>query len=402
MVDSGVDMYSTTLGRNLSTDDLFLCNSITDLAGFLAQYGIDTMGCSSLSSWGTSTMDDPQLNGDIVITRNMDWSSNAVLQSNHLMVINFPSEVNEMPWLSMCFPGMIGSLSGINIAGTSAFMNVGNINNAGTPGNLHPIFLSIRNGIEVIDYDDDGITSKMDVFAAIDDKIHYGASIVHCVTNPEAFIVEVNNENGTILRTITDNYEVSGDNLVATNHFRTLYDPIYCYRYAAFVDSLDDSNLVSLQRNWDISTNAGGVNNNLHTMQYAPTLNRLAWSTTTAGIPAYLREPTIFDLNQWFEEPVNSDNGEFPSHPKKMAINPNPAIDETTIQLLSKKRNTNYLLAIYNLKGQLITKNELDNRNEYHWDLKDKDNKDVAPGIYLIRITLQGEMVAGGKIIAIK
>ena len=402
MTDAGVNLYSTVLGRDFGTEDLLLCNSITDLAGFLASYGIDTIGCSSMSSWGNSTLYDPQLLGDIVISRNMDWSSNAVLQSNHLMLISFPEEEDEQPWLSMCFSGMIGALSGVNINGTCAFMNVGNICTADNPGNLHPIFLSIRNGLEMLDYNQDGESNNYDVYSSIDNSIHYGASIVHSVTNPEAIIIEVNNENGTTLRTVSDNFEVSGDNLVATNHFRNLYDPVYCYRYQAFVNALESSDTVTLQDSWDITTDAGGVANNLHTMQYAPSLNRLLWSTTYGGIPAYLRNPTVFDLTQWFEQPVDAQFDDLPGAKSKLKIYPNPATSLITVNCQDDRSVNSGLLEVFNVKGQKILSKGVDRSFDMNWDFLDENGNDVTPGIYLLRFVDGNDKTLQGKVVKLR
>ncbi|MCK4694501.1 MAG: hypothetical protein KAT74_02000, partial [Candidatus Cloacimonetes bacterium] len=109
MIDSGVDLYCEGLDIELDEIDLLLANSIVDLSA-LVLLNIDIeneFGCSSLSSWGESTQDDPQLNGDLVITRNMDWEPHPTLLANHLLVVQFPDEENEVKWLSFTFAGMI-------------------------------------------------------------------------------------------------------------------------------------------------------------------------------------------------------------------------------------------------------------------------------------------------------
>lgn len=401
MLDSGCDPYSPVLDRNIGTEDLLICNSVTDLAGFLSSLGIPSLGCSSMSSWGNSTIDDPQLLGDLVITRNMDWVASPILMENHLMVINFPEEENEIPWLSICFPGMIGTLSGINSGGTASFLNVGNVNNSSNPENLHPIFLSIRNGLETLDYNGDNETDMWDIWDAVNDKTHFGSSITHCVTNPASFIIEVNHENGAVIRDFTDNQNIAGENLVATNHFRSLYNPIYCHRYEAFIDSLEFSDIMNAERSWDVSAGAAGVSNNLHTIQYLPSLNILKWSTADIGIPAYQQEPAQFDLVSLFEQPVETDNIELPDHKNLIHIYPNPSEDHIIIEIIDCKRGSNKA-AVYNIKGQLMTSFSFDGNRSINWDLTDSNGRKVSNGVYIIEIFNNSDLISTKRFITIK
>ena len=298
--DAGINLYSSVLNRNLDKDDILFSNSLVDISALGLFKSKVKFGCSSISSWGQSTEQDPELDGQPVITRNMDWTSHSSLLENHLLIVHFPAEENEVNWISFCFPGIIGALSSINENDISALMNMGNYDSHPNPGPYHPIFLSIRNGIEIEDYDSNSEIEPEDIFQAIDDKTQLSGSIVHCVSNVEGIVIECNNEKGAVIRNETDNTVIPINNLVATNHFRKLYEPVYCYRYNNFVDSLDADSNVSIDRSWEIAGGAGGNSSTLHTIEFAPSNDLIKWSTADANSPAYLLEPTYFNTEQLF------------------------------------------------------------------------------------------------------
>ena len=126
---AGVSIFCSVLNRDLDEIDILLSNSIVDIAALGGDNFTNRFGCSSLSSWGQNTIQDPDLNGQLVITRNMDWTPHPTLLDNHLLVVQFPSEPDEISWLSFTFAGMFGALSAINENGVATFMNMGNYNN---------------------------------------------------------------------------------------------------------------------------------------------------------------------------------------------------------------------------------------------------------------------------------
>jgi endonuclease I len=74
----------------------------------------------------------------------------------------------------------------------------------------------------------------------------------------------------------------------------------------------------------------------------------------------------------------------------KITIFPNPYSNKYksgTIKIrLSSKKNQIRTISIYNLKGQLIKKASNLNTNEYHWNMKNSINHNVANGIYFVNI----------------
>jgi hypothetical protein len=183
METAGVNLYSIVLSRDMDATDILMSNSITDLNNLGLFNSEVEFGCSSISSWDTATIEDSSLSGSIILTRNMDWTPHSALLENHLLIVNFPAEEDEENWMSFIFPGIIGALSGINEHGITAFMNMGNYNNVTNDNNLHPIFLSMRNGLEITDYDQNGISDNFDVYQAILQKNHLSGSIIHSISS---------------------------------------------------------------------------------------------------------------------------------------------------------------------------------------------------------------------------
>jgi hypothetical protein len=292
--DSGVSIFSPTLGEDLTYKDVLIANSVPDFTsiGLLQHEG---PGCSDLMSWGEATINDPLLNGELVVSRNLDWTSHPLLVENSLMIIwGSPSGENQRI-ITFGFAGLIGALSGFNESGIVTFQNMGNYNMQATGTDFYPVNLAQRNGLESWDYNGDGVCSPRDVTDAVREHNISSTFIVntagYATHEPAAEILEIHNSLGEYLRTIDDNLFELGTNLASTNHFRKLRPPAYCYRYNRFVDSLQNSNLVDIQRNWNI-IKAAGVSTNLQTIQFVPYMNLLRFSFAKPGIPAYQIEPT--------------------------------------------------------------------------------------------------------------
>ena len=403
MIEADIILYSEILGRDIDANDLQLSNAIVDLAA-LGDLNLDyEFGCSSLSSWGESTILDPELSGDLVITRNMDWTPHSALLENHLLVVHFPSEADEVNWLSFTFPGLIGGLSSINENGLCAFMNMGNHNEHPNTYTYHPIFLSIRNGIEVYDYDGDYEIAPEDVLAAIEDNYQLSGSIVHTANHEYGLVIECNNQNGIVARDDNDNTVIPSEHLAATNHFRELYPPASCYRYDNIADSLSVSSDIDLIRSWDLLTGAAGVSHNIHTIQYAPSLNLIKWSTAKPGIPAYQLEPTIFDTEELFTYNTSADPQYFQNN-SILSVSPNPFYDSITLSFALPK-TADVKLCIYNIKGHkirtLLSEVLVQGNYRITWDGTDENEKKISSGIYFYTLETINEMYTK-KIILLK
>jgi len=306
VADAGVSLYNDVLGRDIDATDMLAANTIVDLSQVLTNIQVLKLGCSSLSSWGESTAQDSTLLGNLVVTRMMDWDLHPALTENHLLLVNIPAELDEQNWLSLTFPGFLGCLSGINQNGICATLNVGNHTGYQTGEPFYPILFNVRNGIEAADYNGDDENNYSDIADAIEDRNRSAGTIVHVTQNngPDSHPVIIeSNYFGLAVRDTSGNSEspeIFGQNLVATNHFRTLYDPDYCYRYQAIADSLEDSDDITSDRSWNIMCNAAGIAWNLHTLQYIESADLLYWASAVGYSPGYQQEPTVFYPSQLF------------------------------------------------------------------------------------------------------
>ncbi|MFH1843191.1 MAG: FlgD immunoglobulin-like domain containing protein [bacterium] len=302
MRDAGVDLFNPTLGRDITATDILVANSLVDLSQWSGKEGF---GCSSLSSWGASTIADPILGGHLVITRHLDWSKHAALTSNAVLTVHVPSEPDEQRWLSLGYAGFLGALSAVNVSGLGAFLDLGNyaLGMAGAP--YEPILFSVRTGMERADFDGNGTNSPADVTAAIE-AVSRSAAVLVQVTQDDGMssrpvIVEVNNARGVAERDADNNSVVPADNLAVTNHFRLLYNPVYCNRYAAITDSLNVNRHISPTRSWDLLAGAAGqYGGNIMAIQYIESSGSLAWAVDTALEPAYLQKPSVVNVDDLF------------------------------------------------------------------------------------------------------
>ena len=382
MIEADIILFSDILGRDIDANDILLSNAVVDITA-IVDLDYD-FGCSSLSSWGGNTILDQELGGDLVITRNMDWTPHPTLLENHLLVVQFPSEPDEVNWLSFTFPGFIGGLSSLNENGLCAFMNMGNHNEHPNNFTFHPILLSVRNGIEVYDYDGDYEIAPDDVQAAIEDNFQLSGSIIHAANHESGLVIECNNQNGVVTRDDNDNTVIPAEHLAATNHFRELYPPIGCYRYDNITDSLSNNSDMSIERSWDLLAGAAGVSNNIHTIQYVPTLNLIEWSTATVGTPAYQIEPTIFNTEELFTHSTNT-NPQYYQEDSFLKVSPNPFYNSTNLSF-SLPKTSDVKINIYNIKGHkiisLLSEVMVQGNYSVSWDGTDENGKKISSGIY--------------------
>ncbi len=389
MLDAGISLYNSTLGRSIDATDILICNSVVDLNS-LTMAG--PYGCSSMSSWGAATMADPTLNGHLVITRLLDWGKHPTLTDNPLLVVHFPSEPDEQPWLSIGYAGLFGALSAISESGVSAFLNMGNYEVGSTGAPYHPMLLTVRNGLEVADYDGDGVHTPDDVTAAIDDRTRSSDTIVHVThdngPSSHPIIIESNNAAGVAVRDQGDNTLIPGDHLVATNHFRALYSPVSCYRYTGISDSLLANVYMTSERSWDVMEDAAGVySSNIQCMQYVESTGDLLWSVDTYTEPAYTQPPTKLNVWDLFGCPLGVDD--ITALPDLRQNFPNPFNPTTTISfgLTAPSRCT---LTVYGVSGRrvatLVDGTIGPGTHRVTWDGTTDAGTAVATGVYVYRL----------------
>lgn len=210
------------LDRELAVADLLALNAMTDLIA---------VGCSSVSAWGDAIAGE----GPVVV-RNLDWSDDAELLANQLVIVTMPSDPQRQPLVSIGFAGYIACLSCVNEAGVTALFNMGYGDGAAGPtamlGGFAPANLLVRDAIERRDVDGDGRSGADDVEQAVRAATHVGSWILHVVepkAEVPARVLEVESDGVVTRRPGADTL---GDELLAaTNHLRAKVEPRACGRY---------------------------------------------------------------------------------------------------------------------------------------------------------------------------
>lgn len=392
---AGIDLYSTVLNDTLTYKDILIANSIPDFTAFSDKWHYIGPGCSNLTSWGDATANAPELLGETVINRNLDWINNPHLINNALIIIWVTGDPLKQSFVTFGFAGLIGALSGMNEYGVATFQNMGNYYAYPTGTGFYPVNLAQRNGLEAADYNGDGICSPRDITDAV--RAHTMAStfIIHSAgpsfMEPAAEVLEIHNAYGHAIRTTNENPEFFGDNLVATNHFRLLKPPAYCYRYSRISDSLETSNQLGINRNWKVLTTAG-VTTNLQTIQFIPTQNIIRFSFAEIGVPAYQIEPfemwmdTLFTM---FNVGINEQNL---TNESGVRIFPNPGKDQINI-VIEAGESRGVAISISDLNGRVVLQgNEIILSQDiftYNWN-----TSRVPDGVYFANIDLQ-DMTTG-------
>ncbi|MCF7811169.1 T9SS type A sorting domain-containing protein [bacterium] len=354
LLDAEIDLYCRVLNRDIQSQDILAFAVFPDMAVSGLFGNNANFGCSTLSNWGECTRNDEELQGNLVVTRALDGHMAQLIDENHTMIVHFPSEETEVPWANICFPGMVATFSCINQHGIGAFQNYGAFNRIVDEENLHPTTLSIRNGIEVYDLNDDGEFDPFDIGTALEQENSLTPWIITTVCATEGIIVETNNQTGTAIRTEENNTVIPENSIAATNHFRVLREPVNCNRYSGISDSLEVNSEVTIDRNWEILRGAAGLNTNTHFIQYVPSLNLLRWaSAPDRNTPGHSQEPTVFDLEELFTRPSSVQCEVVIPDRFDMMTYPNPFNSHTTISYgLGTPSPTR--IAIYDLTGREI------------------------------------------------
>ena len=385
MEDADIDIFSPSLQRDLTFKDVLIANSIPDFTAF-SKLNIKGPGCSDLMSWGDATLDS-DLDGELVISRNLDWENNPYLIDNALIIVWGSYNWDAQRIITFGFTGLIGALSGFNETGITTFQNMGNYSTAPVGDEFYPVNLAQRDGLESWDYNNDGVCSPRDVSDAV--RAHnVAATYIINTAGPNYFetpaeILEIHNSYGDTIRTVTDNPEFFGDNLVSTNHFRLLKSPTPCYRYSRIADSLQNSNLLDISRNWNV-LKAAGVTTNLQTIQYIPAQHFLRFSFAEIGTPAYMIEATELHVDSLFALVGVNETGKTVG--RFVSVSPNPCSNQCHIKILAPMDGTAFC-KIMDLTGKLIfEKNLRIYRNEsldFTWETIEN-----LPGIYFNTIEL--------------
>lgn len=354
MESSGVSLFSDILNDELTYKDIFILNSIPDFTAFSPDWYYNSPGCSNLTSWGDATYGAPELKGQTVISRNLDWDNNDQLIENALIIIWATKDPSKQSFVTIGYPGLIGALSGINESGVATFQNMGNFFAYPEGTGFYPVNLAMRNGLEAKDFNNDGISSARDITDAV--TIHNVSStyIIHSAgpssSQPTAEALEIHNSFGYKIRTKSDNTEAFGDNLIATNHFRLLKTPEYCPRYNLMSDSLEASNELDMDRNWKVLTGAG-TSLTLQTIQFTPEQNKIKISFAEKDLPAHRAKPTEIYLNSLLE--LVGINDKLSNPERQITLFPNPVKNQLNITM-SGYQSFDIEFEIIDIEGKVL------------------------------------------------
>lgn len=404
MEESGVDMNLAGLNRDFNLGDLKLVNALIDLSALVRIAG--EFGCSSFSSWGEATQQAPELNGEVVVSRLLDWSTNSSLIENALLIIHEPSEINEQKWMSFTYPGLIGGLTALNESGTFAELNMGNV--AGSSSSLFsPVLLDVRAGIEQLDFNSDGASNYGDVYSAIQAETQSNGFIIMVVnatveSNP-AICIETNADS-TCFRDVSDNTLLQGTNLAATNHFRKLSEPVYCSRYNNLINNTTNNSSYTVESNYSTLSQSAGLSNNMMAIQYIPSLNMIKWSNYYLHQPAFQHELIEYNITNLFNGVLTSTASDMlPINQDFITNYPNPFNPETTISFALETQSL-VSLEIYNIKGQkvktLLNENLSSGQHNVVWKGDNNLGEVVSSGIYFSRLIYNAETKTHKMILA--
>jgi Secretion system C-terminal sorting domain len=317
IADAGESIYITALGREIDEYDVAMVNAVVDILAYSRSQNLglemrEPFGCATLSSWGESTADDPLLSGDLIVTRHLDWNGAGILDNYPLMLVCVPEEADEQAYITFTYPLFVTGLSATNASGLTCFMDVGSDNSIVNQGPYKPVLLTMRRAVEMLDYDGSGTCDQQDMVSALSGSNSATGAIITCVQgNGEPPIIIEQNNVGTAVRSQADNSlnpAIIGDNLVATNHFRTLYPPQYCSRYANLAAQIEGDSDFTAERQWQLLADEAGQGTwTRMTIQICPARGEGVWTSTQNNTPAYNTNPTIIDIQAellgWVNEP---------------------------------------------------------------------------------------------------
>ena len=342
---------------SLDQTDILVSNSFLDIQNVFKLKG--GPGCSGLMSWNTATM-GTDLNGKSVISRHLDWNISPYLYNNNVIIVHFPSEATESKWLLIGFSGMMGALSGLNPDFGAFQHQMNDVTNGGIHNMQYlPIWLAIRNGLENLDYNSDGLRNVQDIRSALNDCSNGFAAgfIVTSLAKTAAndSLVAMVAELAPVSPTRTFRYNdyadsIPGDNLYASNYqIKRNNARHYDSRYLGIVNHIGTGTNISLDTNWNLLKNYSYQTSNLQFMEYSPEMDILRLAIYRNGQPAYMNDPLVFTLSELFDNTGLGINDR--KQDQAVVIYPDPA--ETSIRITGIF-NGMYYLEIFSLNGSLV------------------------------------------------
>ncbi|MGD9492057.1 MAG: T9SS type A sorting domain-containing protein [Bacteroidales bacterium] len=385
--------YDTT---GLSYLDLFVVNFMTDLEGFMSVKGFpETQQCSSLMNWGAATQ-GTDLNGKAVISHFLDaLTLNQVISRNQVVVVHFPTETDEQPWLMTGTAGQMVASQALNNNGLVLFLNTVNGFSAQTNMGYEPMTLTLRKAVEKNDFNNDGQTNVNDVKAAIDANTNgYARGFIVSAIAPStigndsliAMVAECAPAVPYITyRNINDVDSVDGTNLYAANNFiKRNNAQDYCSRYNNVKDSINHYfhgvNIGSAD-NKEIMYTQSTQSSCLQFIQVIPENGIFTMSVANNTSPAYTQTPATLSYGYLFNyagiQNLTTNN--------TIYVYPNPASDNIFMDVPSGNK---YAYFISDLSRKTIINGQLNSQNSIGISA-------LPAGLYFVQLISSEKMLTG-------
>ncbi|MBU0765233.1 MAG: T9SS type A sorting domain-containing protein [Bacteroidetes bacterium] len=371
--------------------DMLVANSYLDLQGFTSKELGLSHGCSSLLSWGGATL-NTELYGRSVISRHLDWEPDTAIVNNQVIVVHFPSEPDEQPWLLIGFAGQMSVLSGLNNAGVCAFQNMMS-DFYGSPDyymGYEPIWFSIRKGMETYDFNGDNYNDTYDIRDALAANTNgYADGYIVEALAPSiagedslvAIIAELAAQDPLIVFRGNEYADsIPGDNLYAANYEIKRNDHRhYCSRYYGVIGAIGNGKGIGAEENWAIMRDHSNSSwSNIQFMQVVPEDRILRIAVHDGITAAFLLDSVEFSLDELFDMPTGTGRTNS-RNISTVTVFPHPVSDKATIAI----HNVNMPAAftLYDINGR--TADEITNIRSDRFEF---DRKGLPSGVYFFRI----------------
>ena len=387
-----ISIYSDSLGRNIDYIDVCVISATPDLS---ALEGVKTFMCSSVSSWGEATEEDPELNESPAVSRNLDFyiDTGSLILDNNILITLEPDSGQD--WIAIGFPGFAGCLSGMNESGISACLNMGNHQGTSqytTP--FVPICMAQAIGLSDLDFNGSGTCDVEDMQNALTEWNRCNSYVIHIVADrslagedSSSVVVEVNNHIGYDFRYSENEPDIASCRMILTNHHRVLYPPVTCTRYANLLDSLTTNPDVTLNRLWNFMGAVGypaipGLGGTIQTMIFMPEQLKTGLAFATISSPPYEQIPEWIEWSDLFpnHDPYGIEGDV--SADLSITIGPNPSTGYISVSYTGTLES----ISIYDIAGRkLDVPFPEQSENSVSADLSA-----FPEGIYIINIRIKG------------
>lgn len=355
-----ISIYSDSLGRDIDYIDICVVSATPDLS---ALGGVKAFMCSSVSSWGEATADDPELAESPGVSRNLDYyidTGGSILDMN--ILITFDPDSGQ-DWIAIGFPGFAGCLSGMNESGISACLNMGN--NQGTSQfttPFVPICMAQAIGLSDQDFNGSGTCDVEDMQNALTEWNRCNSYDIHIVADrslagqdSSSVVVEVNNHIGYVFRYSTDEPDIAPCRMILTNHHRVLYPPVTCTRYSCLMDSLTTNPDVTLDRLWNFMGAVGypaipGIGGTIQSMIFMPEQLKIGLAFATISSPPYEQIPEWIEWSDLFpnHDPYGIEGDISTNLP--IMVGPNPSTGYISVSYAGVLES----ISIYDIAGRKL------------------------------------------------